>query len=412
MPTLQGADACTAAPAAGRRRLRPDVPRHRADPARQDPALRVRLLRRRRAPAARPGPLARGTPTTTPAPPRPARRRSWPPGVVPIAHANDGGGSIRIPAAVNGLVGLKPTRDRLAQDRMMREMPVRIVSDGVLTRSVRDTAAFFREAEKVWRNPLPRADRRPHPPEPGPAADRRRHRGHRPRLRPEVAELTLKDRGAARVARPPGRGGRHPVAGELPRRLPPLLVDARAGHRRDGARRTSARPGTRPSSTTSRLGLAGHAPATCTGCRWRSPCCARSQRLARPPPRVSTTSPSRRPWPPRRRGSGTCDPTRTTTRSWSRLLDWVAFTPLQNATGDPAISPAPRDHRRRAAAGHDVRRRSGSRGDACSSSPTSSRRPSAGPGSRTSEGPRPSRRPSAADFSPSGAVYRSPSLPL
>ncbi len=75
-------------------------------------------------------------------------------GAVPIAHANDGGGSIRIPAAVNGLVGLKPTRGRLAQDRMMRDMPVRIVSDGVLTRSVRDTAAFYREAEKVWRNPL------------------------------------------------------------------------------------------------------------------------------------------------------------------------------------------------------------------------------------------------------------------
>ena len=73
---------------------------------------------------------------------------------MPIAHANDGGGSIRIPAAVNGLVGLKPTRGRLAQDKTMRDMPVRIVSDGVLTRSVRDTAAFYREAEKVWRNPL------------------------------------------------------------------------------------------------------------------------------------------------------------------------------------------------------------------------------------------------------------------
>ncbi len=73
-------------------------------------------------------------------------------GAVPIAHANDGGGSIRIPASVNGLVGLKPTRNRLAQDKLMHDMPVRIVSDGVLTRSVRDTAVFFREAEKVFRD--------------------------------------------------------------------------------------------------------------------------------------------------------------------------------------------------------------------------------------------------------------------
>ncbi len=72
-------------------------------------------------------------------------------GAVPLAHANDGGGSIRIPASVNGLVGLKPTRGRLAQDKAMRDMPIRIVSDGVVTRSVRDTAAFFREAERVFR---------------------------------------------------------------------------------------------------------------------------------------------------------------------------------------------------------------------------------------------------------------------
>src|SRR6478735_4299042 len=72
-------------------------------------------------------------------------------GAVPLAHGNDGGGSIRIPAAVNGLVGLKPTRDRLAQDKMNRQMPVRIVADGVLTRSVRDTAAFLRESERVYR---------------------------------------------------------------------------------------------------------------------------------------------------------------------------------------------------------------------------------------------------------------------
>ena len=72
-------------------------------------------------------------------------------GALPIAHANDGGGSIRIPASVNGLVGLKPTRGRLAQDKMFRDMPIRIVSDGVLTRTVRDTAAFYREAERSHR---------------------------------------------------------------------------------------------------------------------------------------------------------------------------------------------------------------------------------------------------------------------
>ena len=72
-------------------------------------------------------------------------------GVVPIAHANDGGGSIRIPASVNGLVGLKPTRGRIPTDKMADEQPVRVVVDGVVTRSVRDTAAFMREAEKIYR---------------------------------------------------------------------------------------------------------------------------------------------------------------------------------------------------------------------------------------------------------------------
>jgi len=73
-------------------------------------------------------------------------------GVVPIAHANDGGGSIRIPAAACGLVGLKPTRDRFVADPS-ENLPVRIVANGVVTRSVRDTARFFAGMEKQWRNP-------------------------------------------------------------------------------------------------------------------------------------------------------------------------------------------------------------------------------------------------------------------
>ena len=68
-------------------------------------------------------------------------------GVVPIAHANDGGGSIRIPAAACGLVGLKPTRGRTAEMAEAAQLPVNILSNGVVTRTVRDTAHFLAGAE-------------------------------------------------------------------------------------------------------------------------------------------------------------------------------------------------------------------------------------------------------------------------
>lgn len=74
-------------------------------------------------------------------------------GVVPIAHANDGGGSIRIPAAACGLVGLKPTRGRHLDAENVRGLPVNIISEGVVTRSVRDTANFLYGIEQYWRNP-------------------------------------------------------------------------------------------------------------------------------------------------------------------------------------------------------------------------------------------------------------------
>lgn len=74
-------------------------------------------------------------------------------GALPIAHANDGGGSIRIPAAVCGLVGLKPTRGRFPDRVDLQKLPVHIVNQGVLTRSVRDTAYFFAESERVYRAP-------------------------------------------------------------------------------------------------------------------------------------------------------------------------------------------------------------------------------------------------------------------
>lgn len=60
-------------------------------------------------------------------------------GIVPMAHASDGGGSIRIPAACCGLVGLKPSRG------LVNTLPSRVpgpglVTDGVLTTTVRDSA--------------------------------------------------------------------------------------------------------------------------------------------------------------------------------------------------------------------------------------------------------------------------------
>lgn len=70
-------------------------------------------------------------------------------GVVPIAHANDGGGSIRIPASCCGLVGLKPSRGRLPDPPAARLLPLNIVAEGVVTRSVRDTAAFLHAAEAL-----------------------------------------------------------------------------------------------------------------------------------------------------------------------------------------------------------------------------------------------------------------------
>jgi amidase len=69
-------------------------------------------------------------------------------GVVPIAHGGDGGGSLRIPAAFCGLVGLKASRGRLVDMFSAKRMPVKIATYGVLTRTVRDTAAFLAEVER------------------------------------------------------------------------------------------------------------------------------------------------------------------------------------------------------------------------------------------------------------------------
>lgn len=258
-------------------------------------------------------------------------------GVVPIAHANDGGGSIRIPASCNGLVGLKPSRGRLPLDENMRQMPIRIVANGVLTRSVRDTAAFYREVENVWRSPklAPIGDVR------GPGRARLRvgvvTGSVKREAGPEVRDQTL--RTAALLER---MGHRVEHLDRPP--VPSSFIDdfllywallsfvlIRGGKARFGESFD------RGKLDNLSLGLEAYAAANLrrlpmvmvrlATLRRRTLKLVRdydvilTPTLAEPPPRV-----------------GHLDPTADYEQIVERLVDWVAYTPLQNVTGDPAIS--------------------------------------------------------------------------
>lgn len=257
-------------------------------------------------------------------------------GVVPIAHANDGGGSIRIPAACNGLVGLKPTRGRLPLDRETAQMPLHIVANGVVSRSVRDTAAFLREAERVYSNPkLP------------PVGDVTRPGKQRLRIAfctdslvreasPEMRELTLK---SAALLEELG----HRVT-EIDNPVPARFKDdfllywgflafalVRGGRRMMG-----------PSFDKSKLdNLTRGLEMTAARNLHKLPLAiARLAASRRITARLSSTydvvlMPTLAHETPR---IGHLDPTASYEQIMERLLEWVAFTPLQNATGDPAIS--------------------------------------------------------------------------
>jgi len=63
-------------------------------------------------------------------------------GVLPLSHATDGGGSIRIPAGVNGNIGLKPSRGVFSIAPGASDLTGLVSTQGCQSRSVRDTAAF------------------------------------------------------------------------------------------------------------------------------------------------------------------------------------------------------------------------------------------------------------------------------
>jgi len=258
-------------------------------------------------------------------------------GVVPIAHANDGGGSIRIPAACNGLVGLKPSRGRLPLDKMSRQMPVRLVNDGVLTRSVRDTAAFYREGERIWRNrallPIGAVT--------GPGSERLRvavvTRSLSRDCSPQMRDHTLQ---TAALLESLGHRVTHLDNNPIPATFADDFLIYWAS-----LAMTLVRTGKRtfgPSFDRSRLdnltlGLDRHA----TRNLHRLPLAiSRLSRLRKVTERLYRDydillMPTLAEETPR---IGHLDHTADYQQVIDRLVDWVAFTPLQNATGEPAIS--------------------------------------------------------------------------
>ena len=256
-------------------------------------------------------------------------------GAVPIAHANDGGGSIRIPASCNGLVGLKPSRGRLPLDKEVGRMPIRLVANGVLTRSVRDTAAFYREAERIWRpTKLP------------PIGDVTRPGKRRLRIAvitrsllrecsAEVRELTLKTAGLLEEL---GHRVDHVEQPPVPNSFASdflLYWGLLATGQIHLSQRAVGFDRTRLDNLT--LGLDRFARSNMhrlplalmrlRGARRHTARFARTYDVVLTPTLSHETPPI-----------GYLDPTVDYQQIIDRLEDWVAFTPLQNVTGEPAIS--------------------------------------------------------------------------
>ena len=220
---------------------------------------------------------------------------------------------------------------------MSRQMPVKLVNDGVLTRSVRDTAAFYREAERIWRNrsllPIGAVT--------GPGRDRLRiavvTRSLKRDSSPAVRDETLK---TATLLEDLGHRvdylDIHPIPAQFAddfilywgslamalvksgrRTYGPTFDRSKLDNLTLGLDRHATRNLHRLPLAISRLGRTRKATARF----FRDYDVLLTPTLADETPRI-----------------GHLDPTADYQQVIDRLIDWVSFTPLQNVTGEPAIS--------------------------------------------------------------------------
>lgn len=258
--------------------------------------------------------------------------------VVPIAHASDGGGSIRIPASCNGIFGLKPSRDRTLTDgRDQGPLPISV--NGCVSLSVRDTARWLAATEQS-------GDRAALPPVgmvEGPNTQRLRialnipdFRGREPD--PEVraaieaaAELCRSLGHEVREARPAFDGQRfsddfillwaasaaevaalvRQNAGDTPldQLLEPLTLDLARHYQSKGVAAMPAAIGGLKAVEAAYAAFFSDADVLLTPV------------LSKPPPLL-----------------GEISPTLGMEVGFARVLDYVGYTPLQNVAGAPAMS--------------------------------------------------------------------------
>lgn len=253
-------------------------------------------------------------------------------GLVPFAHATDGGGSIRIPASCNGLFGLKPSRGRPG---MAPPGGAEITVQFCVSRSVRDSANLFAATERAG----------------GPHAPVGVVRGPSDR-RLRIAFSTRSDTGAAPHAEVEAAAQRaaalcaelgHEVVEAAPSVDGPAFVDsfltvwsALAANVLAMARTRELDPEAVLEPWT--LGLAAHHARLPADAGERAIAHFAALRdayeafhdrydvvltptLAAPPVRIGDQAPTV-PWP----------------ELEQRVFDWVAYTPIHNATGSPAMS--------------------------------------------------------------------------